>query len=224
MKKLLTLLVLLLSIGVPVTSYAQAASGSVAPSQVMAPDDMAKLKAQIDQLSKAMGNTPPVTSATPPTPAPTTSAAPVENKTMATVADKALDMVGGAVATLSSNLQKVAPYVWRIMIKQQYAKAVNGIIVPLGLLFATVVFTLVMRKLWDPKAILIEEAVSSHNKGDVEIAKYIFRSVVPGALIAIFTLWFFIDLGDSIKLLINPEYYAIKDILQMVTNPASVTQ
>lgn len=133
-------------------------------------------------------------------------------------------MLGGTVATLASNLQKIAPYVWKVMIKQQYAKAINGIIVPLGLLLSTIVFTLVMRKLWDPKSILIEKALYSSSKGDAEIAKYVFRSVVPACLIVGLSVWLFIDLGDSIKLLINPEYYAIKDILQLVTNPSAVQQ
>lgn len=44
--------------------------------------------------------------------------------TMASVADKALDLMTQSVATISAAIQKVAPEIWRIMIKQQYAKAI----------------------------------------------------------------------------------------------------
>lgn len=59
MKRLILLLVLVLGISVPSFSYAQAQdanpAGSVTTNQVMSPEDIAKMRAQLEQLSKAMG-------------------------------------------------------------------------------------------------------------------------------------------------------------------------
>lgn len=208
MKRLLILFTLVFGLYTPAFAYAQtspATSGSVSPSQVMSPEDMQKMRDQLADLSKAMGN---------PSPAATASAKPPETNNMATVADKALDMVGNAVATLSNSLSKIAPQVWRIMIIQQYAKAVDGIITPTLMLVLLGIVTAVLKKNisaplpWD------------QHWGDDDWAAFWFRTIIPVCFLCIFGIWFVVDLGDSIKLLINPEYYAIKDILMMLTNPS----
>lgn len=213
MKRFLISLIMIAGLLMPTFAYAQtspATSSSVSPSQVMSPEDMAKMREQLAELSKAMGN---------PLPAPATSAKTESDKpvkSIGDVADKALDMMGQAVATLSNSLSKIAPHVWRIMIVQQYAKAIDDILTPVMLLVLLSVVTIVIRKN------VSSPPPSNERWDDSDWGAFWFRTIIPVALMCIFGIWFVADLGDSIKLLINPEYYAIKDILLMLTNPSAV--
>ena len=213
MKNLLIVLLMVFGLFIPTYSYAQVSpTGSVTPSQVMSPEDMMKMREQLAALSKAMGN--PVPSATN-APVPADSAKPINDHNISDVANKALDMMGTAVATLSSSISKIAPHVWVIMIRQQYAKAVDNVLVPFFLLIASIIYTVIIRKKLPP-------ADSWDQDWDESDAfRFIFRGVIPTTILGACTIWFVSDLGDSIKLLINPEYYAIKDILLMLTNPGS---
>ena len=210
MKRLLVLFILLFGIYTPALTYAQtspATSNSVSPSQVMSPEDMQKMREQLAALSKAMGNPDPTSTAAP-------SSKPSETNNMAKVADKALDMVGNAVATLSNSLSKIAPQVWRIMIIQQYAKAVDSIIVPTLLLILLCVLTVIVRKNFPAPP-----AWDDHWDG-TEWGMFWIRTVIPIILLCILGCVLVGCLSESVKLLINPEYYAIKDILMMLTNPS----
>lgn len=199
-------------------------------SQALSPDDIAKLRATLDAISKNMGNEAPSNSAAPPAPATSSSAAtpePAKKSTVADVANKALDMMGSAVAAVSSNLQKIAPHVWRIMIKQQYAKAAYEVAMPACLFFGGLIFVVVMRTLWKPVLTLKDEKEDMRyknstdwNNSDTEKVKYAFRSVVPAVYLVIIGIWLGCSIGTSVKYVINPEYYAVKDILTLVTNPS----
>lgn len=187
-----------------------------AANQALSKEDLAKMRLALEQLSKNMGSEgspAPVSSATPPT---------EKKSTVADVANKALDMMGSAVASVSNNLQKIAPHVWRIMIKQQYAKAAYEVVKPLCLFVGGLIFILVMRKLWKPELILTtgtKKSVTGVDDSDLEAWKYLFRSVVPSIYLVIIGIWLAIGIGTSIKYVINPEYYAVKDILTLVANP-----
>lgn len=215
MKRLLILFTLLFGLYIPALAYAQtspATSGSVSPSQVMSPEDMQKMRDQLAALSKAMGN---------PDPAAMASAKPPENNNMAKVADKALDMVGNAVATLSNSLSKIAPQVWRIMIIQQYAKAADGIIVPTLLLILLGALTFAVRKGF-PSPLPWTNTPQDRSWGGDDWVLFWIRTIIPIACFAILGCVWVCYFSDSVKYLINPEYYAIKDILMLLTNPSGV--
>jgi hypothetical protein len=235
MKRLLVVLLMAFGLMIPAHSYAQTApapSGSVAPTNAMSPEDMAKMREQIQALSKALGNPDPAKPETPAktdtpaaTPAPAdsakpTSAAEVASKAidmMGNGANKVVDMIGSAVGTLSTNLSKIAPQVWRIMIVQQYAKAIDGIVTPTLLLVLLGVVTIVLRKNIAPPA------AWNQNWNDNDYPSFWFRTIIPTFFLCVFGVWFVADFGDSIKLLINPEFYAIKDILLLITNPSAAS-
>lgn len=69
-----------------------------------------------------------------------------QTKTFADVADKSLDMVKNLVISLSQTLEKAAPQIWRVMVKQQYARAIANLILPWSLFFITIVYAFVTKK------------------------------------------------------------------------------
>ena len=130
-----------------------------------------------------------------------------EHKTLADVADKGLDMVQNFVVALSQTLSKIAPEVWRVMVRQQYAKAVSGVIVPWGLFIITMIYFLIVKKAWKK---------DEDESDDDKTARMLLVSVIPFIFGFIFAIWGVVNLKDSILLLINPEYYAIQDLLTMI--------
>jgi len=212
MKKIL--LVLILLVNYPAISYAQTPE-NVSTNQVMSKEDADKLREQLAQLSKAMGNNSTEKSSESP------KKEPESKNSIGDVANKALDMFGSAVASISANLSKIAPQVWRIMILQQYAKALEDIIVYFGLLVSSIILTLILRKKWLYKPVPISSKTAEEEKEITEIKQingfiFAFRSVIPVLLICLFSILFFVNLSSSIAMIINPEYYAIKDILTLV--------
>lgn len=190
-------------------SVAQAEEPASATKGALTPADETKLREQIGRLAGAFG-VEPEKPAAPPAPQP---APEPEKKTMAEVADKALDMASGLVGEVAATLQKVAPHVWRIMVKQQYAKAAADLVLPWGLVLITFAYMRIMKKRWP-----IDGGAGS----DEKTARKIIGSIAPACLAGIFAIWGVIALGDTIKYLINPEFYAIRDLLIMLLNKGQV--
>jgi len=191
-----------MSVGV----FAQTTTTTDTSAQALSPQDAAKAKAELENLAQAFGIKPPSTNGTT-----ATSTSAEQHKTIGDVGDKALDMVGKAVASISSTLEKVAPHVWKIMIRQQYAKAIGDLIVPWGLLFLVLLYWLILRKMWQPGS----------SEGDEEWwARFWVVRFLPGLFSFIFAWWGFVRLSDSVMMLLNPEYYAVKDIITMLLGQA----
>ncbi len=206
MRKNLGIMAVLLTIGfVPCSLYAQDAP-TPAPVQALSPQDAAAARAELANLAQAFGVK------TDPAPAASPANQDTEHKTVSDVADKALDLVSRAVASISATLEKVAPHVWKIMIKQQYAKAIGGLIVPLGLLFLTTLYWRILRKLWKTDGMV---------KASEEWWTHLwFANIIPCFFGVIFAAWSFARLAESVMLLVNPEYYAVRDIITMLLGQA----
>ncbi|MFA6407291.1 MAG: hypothetical protein WCV80_01120 [Candidatus Paceibacterota bacterium] len=131
-------------------------------------------------------------------------------KTVADVADKALDLLAKGITTIAENLEKTAPFVWKVMIKQQYANAIANLIVPWSLFFGVVTYMSISRKMFKKSDREID------GKIDWDSGRVWVVSAIPTILLIIFGTWGFNRLSDSIQLLINPEYYAIRDLLRMI--------
>lgn len=129
-------------------------------------------------------------------------------KTLADVADRGLDMVQSFVTALSETLKKIAPEVWRVMVRQQYAKAFSYLIVPWGLLFMTLAYMNIVKRYW----------LGSNGKEDedAEHAPIWFKKILPLVVVFICAVWGLLNLKDSVLLFYNPEYYAIQDLLTMI--------
>lgn len=200
MKKFWLLFVLLFAVSMPVTATADEPAKT--PVGV---DDIRQLGEQVKALKSIVNDEPKP------------EAKPVEPpKTMANVADKALDMLGGAVGTVSETLKKMGPEVWRIMIMQQYAKAAQAIVGPLFALIASIVILFSLRKATTP----IEDSDKSKGIEEDSDDMKIFKKVVRWILYVIPCILAFVVasyIADAVAMIINPEYYALKDLLGLMT-------
>lgn len=131
---------------------------------------------------------------------------------MAEVADKALGLLEKYIGKAEQAFKSVAPEVWRVMIKQQYANAVSGVLVSFSLIVILAIYVLVIKTLWK------ELPKTDSDYGFNWWARFWFIRMIPFALFIIFGIIFSADLANSIKMLINPEYYAFRDLLHIVLN------
>lgn len=226
MKRFISTIIIASCLLTSTASYADPPPHPVSSSPVSS-QDAEKIREQVKQLGAAFGvQPPPIPIVIPPVaPTPTqvvqATAAAVVTKTAADVADKALDMIGGMVGQLSDTLSRIGPQVWRIMIRQQYAKAIADTLVPLLLLFMCGLYASVIRALWKkPEAMFSDRSGSTWT--DVYTAWVWLANIIPVAFGIIFFIWSAIETSASAKYLINPEYYAVKDILTMILNPGAM--
>lgn len=144
-----------------------------------------------------------------------------QKKTVADVADKALDMVNKMVADTAATLNNVAPSVWRIMMKQQYAYAISNLIAPWFCFLGAFIFLVVMRKHWNkpPDRVMAIKVIDGR---DVEkevdnsenvITHMLITTAGPITAMLFCALWGISRLADSVPVLINPEFYAIKNLI-----------
>jgi hypothetical protein len=139
-------------------------------------------------------------------------------KTIADVADKAVDMADRMVSKAAESLQKVAPDVWRIMIRQQYVKAISGPILPLTLLAIVLIYYKVLKK-WIPDHNNSETLGSPNDPNNPLVFFWIvFQYWIPVVCGIWFSIWFSMAMTESIKYLVNPEFYAVRDMLMMILN------
>ena len=132
-----------------------------------------------------------------------------DHKTLGDAADKALDMVQAVTAKVADTLSKIAPKVWEIMVRQQYAKAIAGPIVPLAVLIGAIFFAWIGHKIW-------REPTKS---GDGEYGLRVFLvKVAPMLIVVVCIVWLGVELSYSVLYIVNPEYYAIQDLLQSIMN------
>ena len=131
-------------------------------------------------------------------------------KTIADVADKALDLVSNAVAQISATIQNVAPEIWRIMIRQQYANAVGYVMFPLGLLAVFYVFRDQLAKRWQP--------TTDDGRG----VKTAFVETIPIIIMVLSGIGFAWGLTRALQIFINPEYYAVRDLIRILLGSPGV--
>jgi hypothetical protein len=137
-----------------------------------------------------------------------------EHKNIADVMDKGIDVLTGYVGTLEGLVSKYAPEVWRIMIKQQYAKAIAYPLFWGLMLFVPFGVNRIARAGFGvPKDMSL---AAWDDKQDYEGFMLAFVGIIPTVIGAIFAIIFLYNLTAGIMIAINPEYYALKDIIQML--------
>ena len=191
-------LIAVLMLCTPVLASAAPPDGGPAVSQ----EDQEKLRGQVNALGQLLGVVKP---AAQPSQSP-------EHKTAADVAEHALTLFSGALAQVAASIEKVAPELFRVMVRQQYAKAATNLVAPLGAIIITLLAGWFLRRIWTlPK------------DGDDDYVAYnVIARVAPVVLALCFGIWFVVNLSDSAGYVLNPEFYAVKDLVTMVLNPGSI--
>jgi hypothetical protein len=141
-----------------------------------------------------------------PVPAPISSVATVP--TFAGVADKTVSetfsLIKDGASVLGDTVKKVAPEVWRVLILQQYVKAAQGIFIPLMVLILAGLYYKIINKVWKKP------------EYDDDFGHQVCCKVLPIGVLIITFVVFIIGISNAIQYIINPEYSAILDLLDMV--------
>lgn len=137
------------------------------------------------------------------------------HKSWGDVANKALDMLSGAVSEIVGTLEKAAPYVMTIMVRQQYAKAVAEVIAPLGFLIFVFVYSWYANKKWKPAD---DERVEDMFGSDSSAFTWrIFFCRFLPLVGGLFSAGFLISgIQNALLYGMNPYYYAIRDTLVLL--------
>ena len=202
MKKLVVVLALSF---VPAVAFAQQASPTPEQSSSgLSQQDAQVVKDAVEVLRNSFDPTPVPSSSPAASPA-------VPKKSMAEVADRVVDLGARAIAQAAGTVKKVAPEVWRIMIRQQYAKAAGQLIVPFGMFLISWFCWLKMKVLRD---------YVSAGKGTSEQRDWAATGGygAPLLLLFIFGFWFLQSLANTIQYVVNPEFYAFRDLLVLLLN------
>jgi hypothetical protein len=114
------------------------------------------------------------------------------------VVNRSLDLLESFAGVASARMNEITPEVWRIMSRQQYITGARYCLVPVALIILGLVVVLLTfrRKGRDPR--------------DRTTARYLSVTL----LIIIFITAIFL-ISHGVGLMLNPEYYVIRDILQM---------
>ena len=116
----------------------------------------------------------------------------------ADVAKQVVDAGTGMIAEMASMIKGATPELWEILVRQVYAEAITGFIVPLVFFVCCFIFAIGTYR-------------ACKNNGWAED-----YDIVPslGVVAAVGAIIFFVqalfNLSDGIAMLINPHYYAIQ--------------
>ena len=97
----------------------------------------------------------------------------------------------------------------------EIAKAFGDLIVPWLILFVTILYVLLIRRMWQWKGEF------KNNDGEC-VCHVIFTAVLPLILCLAMCIWGLNALSDSICYLYNPEYYAIRDLINILMGGGSL--
>ncbi len=202
-------------------SFVLAAEQPASTEASMSSQEQAKLRQGLQTLSEAFGVEQPKPAM--PNAQPQNQQAQKQAKTPAELADKALDMVSNVTAQLSDQLQKMAPEVWRIMVTQQIANAIAEITFPLGLIVSALMFMWIGGKMWKydkDQDYWVSYGIDGNPTNHCMWA--VCMRFLPTVFCVIVGCNLMYHLSYSIRMLINPEYYAIRDLLTVLLHPSSV--
>lgn len=160
-------------------------------------EERARIQADMHVLARALG----VEGAPLPEPLKT-------EKTIAEASDRALSLLEKSVSSVAAGVEKVAPQVWRVAIRQQYAKAIAPLIAPFGWFLGLSILALVLYR----KGHAWFHSKDAWNESPGPLAALLGLGalmIIPGGVL--------LDrLTDSALYLINPEWYALADLIRVL--------
>ena len=229
-RKAMLVLAIVFAVGMmPRISFADATEELA--DKILRDDDAAQIKEQLTALGKVLD----VGEELQAKESPKDETKKEQPKTLADVGDRALQMAESMVTSTAATLEKYAPEVWRIMINQQYAKAMSALVVPVGLLFTALLWFLIMRKkwrlVWEKEEPFSAQKMHERSAGSTEKttktvtcrigseAKSLrmwIVNILPGVAMVGFGIWAAVAAKSVIMLLVNPEFYAIRDLVLLL--------
>ena len=119
----------------------------------------------------------------------------------ADVADKMIDKTDMVVTKLSASIEEIAPKAWEIAHKQVLASAISDMALFVILSIITIFLTLHFKSLGD--------------KAGCDDTPYYFIASFVGTIALVVIIAAIVCISDGIKMLINPDYYAIQKIFEI---------
>ena len=208
-------LVLVIVMVAPVLAQTSATPATKTEQPPLKPEDVKQLREAAQAISDLLAGKKPASEV------PAKKEEPQQN--MADVADRALSILSGYISSAEQAFKKVAPEVWRIMIRQQYANAIAGPLIPLALIGFITAFVVIVKRWW-PEAKLPEHATADERSeyNDDWWGRFWVTNIIPGVLYFVFGIWASISIASSAQMFINPEYYAFRDLLNIVLQKGSL--
>ena len=121
----------------------------------------------------------------------------------AEVADRALDMGQSAIVTMTEAIKGIAPEVWELLMKQVYAEAITSLVTCVFILSVGLGF--------------LFPSLRSGAKRDWDDGPYI-GGIVAGVVATLFGFVATCIGGqEAVRMLINPEYYAIQKFMAIAS-------
>jgi hypothetical protein len=150
-----------------------------------------------------------------------------DHKTVGDALDKGLDMAKETVIYLAGKIEQVAPQLWRVLVIQQYVKGAMSLINPFGFLLVVLLYRHLVLKWWkplpsddDPAEPIIDKE-SDENPFTHKGWRGVFTIVIPLVMLVIGGVWLYSSITDAAGYFINPNYYALKDIIGLVRSPGA---
>lgn len=185
-----------------------ASEGAIPGTQVFTPEKSEQAKQLLADLMHLLGDSSEEDKASTPKPS---------GKNMADVANRVIDIVSKSTATIAETVQKAAPEVWKIMVKQQFASALANLIAPIGTIVLVVIAAAVCTSVW-PKPVY--DSLTVVKDGETAnggfYAWYFFFRIVPIVTSVVAGGVLINEMTRSVKKMINSPYYATRDLLQML--------
>lgn len=121
------------------------------------------------------------------------------------------DQFGNVISELAKQMGVAAEHIYAVMVRQQYVEGIVGLIgLSLFMMLAILIFTVSYKS---RKALLLEGCSDSY---DVVIIRWV--GMVVSFILMIVIILVGMHYG---KVLLNPEYYAIQDIMEMIRGKIS---
>lgn len=120
------------------------------------------------------------------------------------------DKFGSYINELAKQLGVAAAHVYEVLIRQQYAEAIGSLTVDFVWICIFILMTVLLVKGWKKANFWLEHGEDGWQFG------MIIGTVVYGVASLFILIFVTDDIKTSIMKLMNPEYYALKDIMDFI--------
>ena len=119
--------------------------------------------------------------------------------------DKYGEKISNAIEQLAAQIGVGVDHFWPLFVKQQMIDGWINLLTPIILILVSSVYLVLTRNKWEDKT---KDDISWQGVG----------GIIIGFVLAISIVFSFVHGTTAVKQIINPEYYAIKEITEMIRN------